>query len=92
MIDPLMIITGVGAVASTVHTLADQFGLLDDDDRKEAASLVRSELERNIGVLGSIMRGDKLSESDLVPSQSIDEMLGEAGMSAVVERNKFKEE
>jgi len=90
--NPILILEGAIAAGNMVHKLASDFGLLDGDEKKQAANLVRSELERNISVLQNIVAGKDMTEADLVPPKGIDELLTDAGLDAVVERNKHLHE
>ena len=90
--NPILILEGTVAASNLIHKLASDFGLLDGDDKKRVAKLVRSELERNISVLQNIVAGNDMTEADLVPPKGIDEILEESGLGDVVERNKHLHE
>lgn len=90
--NPILILQGVIMAGNLVNKLANDFNLLEGDEKKKAADLARSELERNISVLQNIVAGNDMTEADLVPPKGIDELLTDAGLDAVVERNRHLHE
>lgn len=90
--NPELILEGISIVGTAIHGLVGQYNKATGRDRSRIIDAARDELNRQIATLQTILRNENMVEADLVPPKGLDELLRDAGMGDVVERNKPTEE
>lgn len=90
--NPELIFEGISVVGTAIYNLVGHYNKVTGRDRSRIIDAARDELNRQIATLQTILRNENMSEADLVPPKGLDELLRDAGMGDVVERNKPTEE
>jgi len=90
--NPELILEGISIVGTAIHGLVGQYNKATGRDRSRIIDAARDELNRQIATLQTILRNENMVEADLVPPKGLDELLRDAGMGDVVNRNAPTEE